>query len=560
MCSATVVLPTVLPLSTETALDRLPVRSSTVCRRVSSLVDLSSIVKSLRHTLALLIISGLVVAVVLSATSLWGQQRSARAVDRSFVAKDVTADILPPPMYLIELRLVLSQVLEGTMELARAQQEAARLEGEYRARVSYWTAHPPYGLERELLGRQHRAAERFISAAHEVLQSLARGDRGAALQSVQAAHALYLEHRAGVDETVQASTRFTEGAIATFAATGRSVLWIQWSVLIGAACLLVSLGVWARRRVMATTGGEPAQAAAIANAVARGDLSIRVALLPGDTSSVMAALAHMCANLSQVVSTVRHSSESVAAGSGQIATGSADLSQRTEAQASNLQQTAASMEQLSSVVKSNADAARRAMALAGSARAVAARGGAVVSEVVVTMDEIAGSSRKIADIIGVIDEIAFQTNILALNAAVEAARAGEQGKGFAVVAAEVGSLARRSAEAAKEIKLLIGASVAKVAAGSTLVENAGATMNEIVTEVARVTDLINEISSATREQTHGIDQVGTAVMQLDQATQQNAALVAQSAAAAASLSDLARRLVEAVGVFRLDERLIATMR
>ena len=507
--------------------------------------------KSLRHTLALLIVSGMLVALIMSVASMFGLHRSSTSAERTFVAKDVTADILPPPMYLIELRLVVSQVLEGSMPLERGMQEAKRLESEYQARVDYWKANPPYGLERWLLGEQHSAAERFIAASHDVLRALERGDRPGALVASQVAHAAYLEHRHGVDATVKASAEFAADTIASFQQTGSSVLWVQWSVLIASAVLLMSLGVWARRTVLATTGGEPAQAAAIANAVSQGDLSIRVAVVPGDTTSVMAALARMCANLSELVSTVRTSSDSIASGSGQIATGSADLSQRTEAQASSLQQTAASMEQLSSVVKSNADAARRAMQMASSASAVAARGGAVVGQVVATMDEIAGSSRKIADIIGVIDAIAFQTNILALNAAVEAARAGEQGKGFAVVAAEVGSLARRSAEAAKEIKLLISASVERVAAGSSLVENAGATMTEIVAEVSRVSELINEISSATGAQTSGIDQVGTAVMQLDQATQQNAALVAQSAEAAASLSDLARRLVDAVGVFRL---------
>lgn len=510
--------------------------------------------KSLRHTLALLIVSGMLVALALSLSSMWGMHRSAGAADRTFVAKDVTADILPPPMYLIEMRLVLAQALEGTMPLDRAQQEVTRLSGEYRDRVAFWNQHPPYGLERNLLGRQHHAAERFIATAPQVLQVIGRGDRAAALEALRAAHDIYLEHRAGVDETVAASAAFTREAIASFESTGRSVLRIQWIVLSASAVLLMGLGTWARRAVWATTGGEPAHAAAIANAVAQGDLSVRVPVSPGDTTSVMAALARMCANLSQVVNTVRNSSDSIAAGSGQIATGSVDLSHRTEAQASNLQQTAASMEQLSAVVKNNANTARRAMQLAGSASAVAARGGAVVSEVVATMDEIATSSRKIADIIAVIDAIAFQTNILALNAAVEAARAGEQGKGFAVVAAEVGNLAHRSADAAKEIKLLIGASVDRVATGATLVENAGATMGEIVSEVGRVTALINEISSATSEQTNGIDQVGSAVMQLDQATQQNAALVAQSAAAAASLSDSARRLVEAVGVFTLGQR------
>jgi methyl-accepting chemotaxis protein len=256
---------------------------------------------------------------------------------------------------------------------------------------------------------------------------------------------------------------------------------------------------------------------------------------------------------------VRSSSDSIATGSAQIATGNADLSQRTEEQASNLEQTAASMEQLTATVKQNSDTARQANQLATSASEAASRGGAVVSQVVGTMQDISASSKKIADIIGVIDGIAFQTNILALNAAVEAARAGEQGRGFAVVASEVRSLAQRSANAAKEIKTLIGQSVAKVDDGSKLVDEAGASMHDIVNQVKRVTDLIAEISTASIEQTQGIAQVGEAVTQLDQVTQQNAALVEQSAAAADSLKQQAAGLAELVRAFRVGADAPATV-
>ena len=295
-----------------------------------------------------------------------------------------------------------------------------------------------------------------------------------------------------------------------------------------------------------------AEAVRMTETVARGDLTSQVGATARDeTGRLIAALQNMIDSLVKVVGTVRTSSDSIATGSSQIATGNADLSQRTEEQASNLQQTAASMEQLSGTVKANADTARQAAALASSASDVAAKGGAVVGKVVSTMEEITASSKKIADIIGVIDGIAFQTNILALNAAVEAARAGEQGRGFAVVAGEVRNLAQRSAEAAKEIKALIGASVERVEAGSRLVGDAGTTMQDIVAQVRKVTDLIDEISAATIEQTSGIGQVSGAVNQLDQVTQQNAALVEESAAAADSLNRQATRLVEAVKVFRL---------
>jgi len=296
------------------------------------------------------------------------------------------------------------------------------------------------------------------------------------------------------------------------------------------------------------------QAVQVARKVAAGDLTSTIEVTRNDeTGQLLQALKVMNASLVDIVHRVRQSSDSIATGSGQIATGNQDLSQRTEEQASNLQQTAASMEQLTSTVKNNADAARQATQFAGSASEVAARGGVVVSQVVGTMEEITNASRKIADITGVIDGIAFQTNILALNAAVEAARAGEQGRGFAVVAAEVRSLAQRSAEAAKEIKQLIGDSAEKVQTGSQLVGDAGRTMEDIVGQVRRVCDLINEISAATLEQSSGISQVGDAVTQLDQVTQQNAALVEESAAAAESLKHQAQQLVQAVANFKLGQ-------
>jgi methyl-accepting chemotaxis protein len=300
-------------------------------------------------------------------------------------------------------------------------------------------------------------------------------------------------------------------------------------------------------------GGEPGEAADVARSVAAGDLSVAISLRQGDTMSMMAQLKRMQASLSAVVSGVRQNSQSVATASAQIAQGNMDLSQRTEEQASALEETAASMEQLSSTVKQNADNAKQANQLALNASMVAVQGGEVVEQVVSTMKAINDSSKKIADIIGVIDSIAFQTNILALNAAVEAARAGEQGRGFAVVATEVRSLAGRSAEAAKEIKRLIGASVERVEQGSALVDQAGVTMTEVVGAIKRVTDIMGEISAASAEQSAGVSQVGNAVNQMDQVTQQNAALVEQSAAAAESLKVQALQLVQTVAVFKLAQ-------
>ncbi|MDP3192393.1 methyl-accepting chemotaxis protein [Rhodoferax sp.] len=298
-----------------------------------------------------------------------------------------------------------------------------------------------------------------------------------------------------------------------------------------------------------------AQAVDAANAVAQGDLSHTIQAQGKDeVAQLLTALAAMKHSLVNIVGQVRVGTDTIATASSQIAAGNHDLSSRTEEQASSLEETAASMEQLTSTVKQNADNARQANQLAVSASSVAVRGGSVVSQVVNTMGAINDSSRKIVDIIGVIDGIAFQTNILALNAAVEAARAGEQGRGFAVVAAEVRSLAQRSAAAAKEIKTLIGDSVDKVEEGSQQVAEAGKTMDEIVDSVKRVTDIMAEITTASQEQTAGIEQINQAIAQMDQVTQQNAALVEEAAAAASSLQEQASGLSQVVSVFRLDSQ------
>ncbi|WP_038899990.1 methyl-accepting chemotaxis protein [Dickeya dadantii] len=305
------------------------------------------------------------------------------------------------------------------------------------------------------------------------------------------------------------------------------------------------------RRIKKLLGGEPAYASDIASQIASGNLAINVELQSGDTTSLLAAMNDMRARLSGIVQQVHDSSASISTGSSEIAIGSNDLSRRTEEQASSVQQTAASMEQISQTIRQNGDTVREAAQLASSASQTATKGNEVVRNVITTMSDISTSSRKIGDIITVIDSIAFQTNILALNAAVEAARAGEQGRGFAVVAGEVRNLAQRSASAAREIKELITTSMEKVESGSQLVAHAGETMVDIVTQAQHVANLISEIGVTTREQESGISQINQAITQMDSATQQNAALVEESASAADSLSDQAAKLVELMSVFTI---------
>jgi len=406
-------------------------------------------------------------------------------------------------------------------------------------------------MEREGMAEFNKLWDQYM-AEHDRMVALSRQDKDAEANGLIQGKSLIINkkltdclEKLAVYNIEGGTSAYQDGAV-LYAGSRR------WIVGMLAACvLLAGLLATAVARIISVP---LTRAVDVARSVAAGDLTSDIAPGGGDeTGQLMQALREMNDNLSGLVGDVRDGADTIATASGQIAAGNQDLSARTEQQASSLEETASSMEELTSAVRHNADNARQANGLAVSASAVAVQGGAVVTQVVDTMNEINASARKIIDIISVIDGIAFQTNILALNAAVEAARAGEQGRGFAVVASEVRNLAQRSAAAAKEIKGLIGDAVEKTEAGSRLVDQAGATMGEIVVSIQRVTDIMAGITEASHEQSAGIEQVNQAIAQMDQVTQQNAALVEEAAAAAESLQDQAGAMVNLVSVFRLKQ-------
>ena len=377
---------------------------------------------------------------------------------------------------------------------------------------------------------------------------------GARMLLAQQAAPAFVSWLASVNRLIDLEEQLNKDSAAE--ARALSGTFFGWmAVLCAIAVAAGGLGAWfISRGLLRQLGGEPGYAADIVRSIAAGNLGVPIATRPGDRGSLLFAMQGMRDSLVDIVAQVRSGTLTIAGASTEIAAGNQDLAQRTERQASTLEDTAASMEELTGTVRQNAENARQANALAESASSVASRGGAVVAEVVETMASINASSKQVVDIIGVIDGIAFQTNILALNAAVEAARAGEQGRGFAVVATEVRNLAQRSAGAAQQIKTLIGSSVARVDAGARLVDEAGSTMEEIVGSVRRVTDIMAEISAASAEQSAGIEQVNRAIGRMDEATRQNATLVEQASAAAASLQDEAASLARVVSVFKMEQR------
>ena len=466
--------------------------------------------------------------------------------------KDVVADILPPPEYLLETYLV-------TLQLANASEKsqqnaliehARKLKNDYDSRHEYWLKASLDGkLADTLLVQANSPAQDIFKAfQNDLVPAVQSNKREAINTAVKKITALYDEHRKAIDKAVDIANKIAEED----EAFGKSQIDTSTVLLL----VILAVTLWATIGVSMSISRsilEPLrEAVAVAEKIGTGNLRFAIEVEgENEFSHLMSALKSMQENLIKAVSKVLIGSEGVANASAEIAQGNNDLSVRTESQASALEETSAAMEELSSQVKQNADKASQANQLTTNASSIAARGGEVVSQVVDTMKGINEASRKIADIIGVIDGIAFQTNILALNAAVEAARAGEQGRGFAVVASEVRSLAGRSAAAAKEIKSLIEASVARVEHGTSLVDDAGLTMKEVVNSILQVSDLVGEISMATSDQSAGVEQVGEAVSHMDRDTQQNAALVEEMAAAATSLKSQAGDLLQTVSIFKI---------
>jgi methyl-accepting chemotaxis protein len=454
---------------------------------------------------------------------------------------------------MLQNRLALSLAITDPMVDVKA--ESTRIESNNGEINRTWAAYQSAVVlpkERELAAKFGDAwTKMHADGMQPAVAALRNGD----VEAAKAAQDRMQKQAAGVVEGIDALRRLqVEGAKSEY---DNAVA--RYTVLRNSAIVAIVLGTLAAAvfgyflisNVYRDLGGEPHYAVEIAGQIAGGNLSVAIETRPGDRTSLLYAMKSMRDNLARIVSDVRSGVQTIASASQQIASGNTDLSSRTEEQASSLEETASSMEELIATVKQNADNARQADQLAATASEVAVKGGTVVSEVVETMGEINTSARKIVDIIGVIDGIAFQTNILALNAAVEAARAGEQGRGFAVVASEVRSLAQRSASAAKEIKALIDNSVQKVDTGSRLVDQAGTTMQEVVASIRRVTDIMGEISAASQEQTAGIEQVNQSVSRMDQTTQQNAALVEESTTASEALREQADKLAQMVSVFKL---------
>ena len=470
--------------------------------------------------------------------------------------KDLIADILPPPEYIIESFLVSLQISTSGDP---AEQEALierlkQLKSDYDSRYDFWSKQElDKNISDIFMQQAHQPALEFYAMAFNALiPAVRKQDKEGMAAALAQMKSAYENHRKAIDQVVQLASKRNEEDEAAAKDSIASARWLLLLIITASLGGSALVAVAIVRGLLAELGSEPSYAAQIARQIASGDLRTPVVVRDNDRQSLLYSIKLMHGVLAQAVGGIKTAIESVGSGSHQIAASNMDLSSRTGHQASMLKQAAASMAELTGTIKQNAQSACHVSALANGAAEVAFKGGDVVSQMVDTMASINTSAKKIVDIIGIIDSIAFQTNILALNAAVEAARAGEQGRGFAVVAAEVRMLAQRSAAAAGEIKQLIGDSVNRVNAGARLADQAGTTMRDIVSGIQRVSTIINEMAAASAGQQAGIEQVNLAVGQMDEVTQQNAVMVEESAAAAKALREQADMLAEAVSLFKVD--------
>jgi methyl-accepting chemotaxis protein len=469
---------------------------------------------------------------------------------KAIVAKDVVADILPPPVYLIEMRLVLSQLIEGTLPVAQAGDEIRRLQQAYEQRMQHWRDEPPFGLERHLLGKQHEHAQAFMGLANQLVAELQAGRTPAASAVLVRAQQAYQAHRAAVDETVAAGGALANQAIRDFESAADRSQWTLGLVLgLGVASML-SLSWLLTRSII-----RPIQRARdLAQYVADGDLRHRLSVEGDDEIAQLTdALNRMCLALSRIVGEVRQCGLSLASASEQMAAGSQDLRARADKHQSELRGTSQALKAVTAFVSENAKAAEDASRLAQDTGRTASNGVSAIDQVGKTMTGITESSNRVADMVGLIQGIAFQTNILALNAAVEAARAGEQGKGFAVVAGEVRLLANRANAAAKEIKTLVEASRTEVLAGGPLTEGARTSIGQMVGQVNSMSDLVRGIWETTFAQSSGINMLDESMEVLARDAESHLALVEQSADLSLTLQEHAGALTHAVEKFRSHE-------
>ncbi len=500
---------------------------------------------------------GIGVAVAISAYSMTKIRIGGATYDRIIQTKDLVADILPPPLYIIEAYLEATRAAYFETPVEDAKKRVAELHKDYDTRRAYWQASDlDAGIRDKLTEVSHAHAAKFWAGFNDKLvPALERKDAAAAKAAYAELTTNYNDHRAVIDQIVTAANALGEKVEADSTSLGRTAIWSVAGVDAALFVLLLGGIVAIIRRLVSPLGVLGDSLAHLSG----GDLTAQITQkMPPEYMELRGNLNTAIDRLNAVIGAVKRSARDVTSASAEITTSTTELSQRTEEQAATLEQTSASMEQISSIVKSNADNARRAAESAKATESVAGRGGDVVGKAIEAMARIEDSSRKIADIIGVIDEIARQTNLLALNAAVEAARAGEAGRGFAVVASEVRSLAQRSSQAAKDITDLITNSTGQVQDGVELVNRAGTSLSKIVTSIKEVTTIVADIANASSEQASGIEQINRALTQMDEATQQNSALVEENASTAKSLEDQARALDGQVDFFAIGEARPAT--